>query len=178
MNNPPSLSSLLSRIKDAHQRCKRGSVEAINAAVECGLLLIELRKIIKPREWNSTLQTIDFPQRTAWNYMRIAEKWDGNLLQDGIYFCNLLRDPDFSLLPELEGGGRRLGKAELERRRRADQLLFHFERVEPAFAEVLRYNGGANPLLAAPQETIEQAKRVGERLQKWADEAGRGEIEV
>jgi hypothetical protein len=110
--------------------------------------------------------------------MRLAEKWDGSVLHDGIFFCNLLRDPDFGLLPELNGGGRRLGKAELERRRKADQMLFHFDRVMPAFAEVLRYNGGANPLLSADAQTIEHAKLAGERLTKWADEASRGEIEV
>lgn len=176
--SPPNYSPLLAQIKAAHTRCKRGAVEAINAAVECGLLLIQLRKIVEPRAWGRTLESINFPLRTAWNYMQIARKSDGKVLKDGIYFCNLLRDEDFGLLPELNGGGRRLGKAELERRRLADQLLFHFERVAPAFDEVLRYNGGANPLLSAPKEDVAKMERAAERVLDWAREARKGHIEV
>lgn len=190
MNNPPlsssvsaltapsSLSPILARIKAAHHRCHRGSVEAVTAAVECGLLLIELRKMLKHGEWNRTLKSIDFPQKTAWNYMEIAKRSDGKVLKDGIYFCNLLREPDFGLLPELNGGGRRLGKAELERRRKADQMLFHFERAMPGFDEVLRFNGGVNPLLSAPEEAVKKMETAATRVLLWAREARQGEIEV
>lgn len=176
--SPPNFSPLLAQIKAAHQRCRKGTLEAINAAVECGLLLIQLRKIVESRDWGSTLQSIDFPRTTAWKYMAIAKRSDGKVLKDGIHFCNLLREPDFGLLPELEGGGRRLGRAELERRRRAEQLLFHFDRVEPAFEEVLRYKGGANPLLSAPPETVQKMERAAERVLGWVKEAHQEHIDV
>ena len=173
----PSSSSLLSRIQAAHQRCKRGSNEAIAAAVECGLLLLELRKLIKHGEWTEVLQSINFPPRTAWNYVQIAKRCQGKLLKDGIYFCNLLREPEFGLLPPLEGGGGRLGKKELERRRQAEQMLFHFEKVvEPALEEVLRYDFG-NPLGSVPADKVQRVRLAGEKLLRWADEAG-GAIDV
>ncbi len=174
----PDYSTLLAQIKAAHERCFRGTKEAITAAVECGLLLIQLRKIVQAREWGRTLKTIDFPRSTAWEYMQIAQRSDGKVLKDGIHFCNLLREPDFGLLPELNGGGGRLGKAELERRRRAAQLLFNFDRVAPVLEEVLRYNGRGNPLLSAPQETVEKMERAATRVLEWAREAHRGVIDV
>lgn len=172
-------STLISRIQKEHERCKHGAGEAIQAAVACGALLIELHEQTKDGDWNEKLLAIGINRKTAWNYMRIAEKWDAKKhhLTDGIYLCNLLRESEFKLLPELQGGGNRLGKDELERRRQQDQLVFHFNRVEPALDEVLSFEEG-NPLLSEDEQTVEKVERGAKRMLQWVKEARKEIIET
>lgn len=142
------------------------------ACVECGLLLAELRSKTREGEWGETISAIGFARSTAYFYMKCAEKWEARKkqLSDGIFLCHLLRESEFNLLPELQGGGQRLGKEELERRRAQSQLLFDFDRIAPAFDAILHFDGG-NPLTTAPDETIEALEAGAKKVLLWAKEA-------
>jgi len=159
---------LILRIRQAHERCKRGSLEAIQAAVNCGALLLELRSKINNGDWTDNLDAIGIKKTTAWNYMKLAEKWDlkKSQLRDGIYFCNLLREDEFDLLPALQGGGRRLGKEELARR----QLVFHFEEFARGLKEVSRFDA-QNPFEGIEDDQLRQVRNELERTLALVDRA-------
>lgn len=166
--------SLIARIVDRHERLKRGSAALARELAMQGLDLMKLREQVPEGEWDSTLAAMKIARSTAYHYMKVAGRWDfkKNQFKDGIHLCNLLRESDFKLLPELQGGGNRLGKDELARRRAQQQLLFDYDRVAPVFDAILNFDGD-NPLLSAEDDAIAQMEKGARRILSWTAEARR-----
>lgn len=172
-----NLTNRLQKIKILHEDFCKGSAQIVRKAAEIGALLIEAKEMIPHGEFEEAIRSIGMSKVTAWNYRRVAEAWDAKkgMLDNGIKLCDLYRE--IGVLPPLKGGGARLGKQELARRRETDQLVFHFDRIQPIFREVLGYQGG-NPLFHVEMADREQIRAAAQRLLDWADEAGKPEVET
>src|SRR4051794_22180195 len=70
------LPALAGEIEAAHQRCKAGVRDALEAALAAGKALNEARELVPHGQWQDWLQTNvpDVSVRTAQRYMKAAEK--------------------------------------------------------------------------------------------------------
>jgi len=139
------LEHLATQIKAKHALFTTRTREAIKLAVEIGVLLKAARGSAGHGDWGQFVETCGLSRMTAWRYIRVHDDWDSKAgqLERGLMLCDVYRS--IGLLPEVQGGGARLGKDELSRRRTAEQLVFHFDRVEAGIREMARFT--ENPLL-------------------------------
>lgn len=105
------LQALASQINEQHQACEAALSSALSSARACGELLLQARERIQAeggRNWLSWLQlNFSGSQRTAYNYLAIAERWEQaiapSLQQDatlGIRGALALLSPDSEREPD------------------------------------------------------------------------------
>jgi hypothetical protein len=72
-----SACTLADRINQHHAAAVKHAESAIEHARAAGELLLEAKNRCKHGEWlNWLAENVDVSQKTAWQYMRIAERWD------------------------------------------------------------------------------------------------------
>jgi hypothetical protein len=164
---------LAAEIRAKHKQVQVLCKRSIEALVEVGSLLISAQKQQGYGDWGQFLVACQVTRTTAWRYMRLAQDWDParHQLRRGLMICDVYRG--IGLLPELSGGGRRLGQVELDRRHALEQLVFHFDLVEVGLRELSRFE--ENPLLARlddiPIDRLQQDCRAAERAAQYYREA-------
>ena len=143
--NVEQLAHQATRIRKLHEESRLAAKRSVELIVEIGGLLKQMTKIVQFGDWGTFCESAGISRNTAWRYMRVFDDWDSKAgqLGRGLMVCEVYRS--IGLLPELQGGGARLGKDELTKRRQAEQLVFHFDRVEAGIRELSRFK--ENPLL-------------------------------
>ena len=179
------LRQLAGRANEYHELAKKHAVLAVRSAIQCGAILREAHKTLfhgetmSDREagygkWTPFLDACGISRTTALRYMAVAEAFDAKAehLTEGKSLCDLYRA--LGLVKPAAGGGNRLGKEELDRRRSADQLTFHFNVWQAAFSElgrVAELAPEANPFQSLDSATLTQTRAELAQALKLVDAA-------
>lgn len=179
------LRQLAGRANEYHELAKKHAVLAVRSAIQCGAILREARQTFHHSgemseqeavygKWGPFLKAAGISDTAARRYMAVAEAFDAKAehLTEGKSLCDLYRE--LGLVKPAAGGGNRLGKEELDRRRAADQLTFHFNVWQAAFSElgrVAELAPEANPFESLDSATLTQTRAELAQALKLVDAA-------
>lgn len=160
-------------IKRHHQAAQDRTLEAVQAILSCGRELLIAREDAAHGDWEPFLESCGLNRTTAWRYMKVAQDYsdrDAQLMR-GNNLCDLYRE--LGLMKPLEGGGNRLGKDELDRRREEKARQFQFGFMETALGEIRRFRetNRANPFTLLPADQLADTVEELEEALELAKEA-------
>lgn len=162
----------MDRAWEGHSALRKMAEQSIQLAVKIRALLIRAQQELPYGDFKSEYESRGFKRTTVYSYIAVAHRWDGKLhmLEDGVKLCDLYRE--LGLMRPLQGGGRRLGKFELDRRNAARQLIFDFDSFSCGLAEVLRFEeNGKNPFSDLARDQIEAEHAKTKRVLALQEEA-------
>lgn len=152
----------------AHEKFLRVGREAVGLAIQAGALLMQARENLDHGQFQIEYEAAGFKKATVYNYIAVAERWDGKQLKDGVKLCDLYRDA--GIMRPLQGGGQRLGKFEIQRRNAARQLIFNFEVFEIGIKEAIRFDD-KNPFQDIARDQLKETRAHTARALELMDEA-------